>query len=383
MMKSLRFVAKNPKYFFRLFVVCLAITALLLIATTRTTVVEERNSVVELNNKDASGAPAPAVKNPGGLKNEKNRRKQQTSEGKKEALILKKHLDEDSPEYVEREELMRHDVMEVCESLQSTIRDNGWDYLDENDRDRWEQDRCEEVLPVFPPMNTGKTEICLLVANGPSLRQQTWDFLGQIDHVIGLNKIFLGINKFSLPLDSYAVINSLVAEQSVQEIEETLHPDTVKYITERKKNLFTAGRGDEVFLKSIAAPEFSRRLKKGVFEGWTVTYVAFQILYEVGCRNVVVVGMDHNFNQSGSPNEEQEMTGDDPNHFDSKYFKDKVWNLADIENSEKYYAVARDTYAKDGRQIIDATIGGKCTIFKKVDGIQEALALIQEGKTPQ
>ena len=34
-------------------------------------------------------------------------------------------------------------------------------------------------------------------------------------------------------------------------------------------------------------------------EGWTVTYWSLQVLYYIGCQQVVSVGMDHSFQQSG------------------------------------------------------------------------------------
>jgi hypothetical protein len=41
--------------------------------------------------------------------------------------------------------------------------------------------------------------------------------------------------------------------------------------------------------------------------------------------------------------------------------------LPDLETSEVGYALARESYRNSGREILDATIGGKLTIFPKVD----------------
>ncbi len=60
--------------------------------------------------------------------------------------------------------------------------------------------------------------------------------------------------------------------------------------------------------------------------------------------------------------------GDDPNHFHPGYFgKGFRWQLPDLDTSEVAYAMARQAYEKDGRRIVDATIGGKLTIFPKVN----------------
>ena len=43
--------------------------------------------------------------------------------------------------------------------------------------------------------------------------------------------------------------------------------------------------------------------------------------------------------------------------------------LPDLDTSEQAYLLAREAYEADGRQILDATVGGKLMIFSKVDFI--------------
>jgi hypothetical protein len=60
--------------------------------------------------------------------------------------------------------------------------------------------------------------------------------------------------------------------------------------------------------------------------------------------------------------------GDDPNHFSGKYFgKGFRWQLPDLEGSERAYRMARAAFEADGRKVVDATVGGKLTVFEKVD----------------
>lgn len=78
--------------------------------------------------------------------------------------------------------------------------------------------------------------------------------------------------------------------------------------------------------------------------------------------------MDHSFATQGKPNETVVSQGDDPNHFNPGYFgKGFRWQLPDLETSEKAYALANETYRAAGRRVIDATVGGKLTIFPKTD----------------
>ena len=88
----------------------------------------------------------------------------------------------------------------------------------------------------------------------------------------------------------------------------------------------------------------------------------------MGFQQVILIGVDHNYSTTGKPNTTVTSQGDDPNHFSPAYFgKGFRWQLPDLETSEVGYAMARDAYRKVGRELLDATIGGKLTIFPKVD----------------
>jgi hypothetical protein len=99
-----------------------------------------------------------------------------------------------------------------------------------------------------------------------------------------------------------------------------------------------------------------------------VTYIALQLAFFLGFDPVILVGMDHNFETKGAPNETIVAQGKDRDHFDSRYFADGFrWQLPDLELSERAYTMARDAYQAAGRTVLDATVGGKLTIFPKVD----------------
>jgi hypothetical protein len=114
--------------------------------------------------------------------------------------------------------------------------------------------------------------------------------------------------------------------------------------------------------------------RKPAQAGVTVTFAALQLAFFMGFEQVILVGVDHNFETKGPAHETVTSQGDDPNHFAPNYFgKGFRWQLPDLENSERDYVFARDAYQKAGRSVVDATIGGKLTIFPKVsyDGLFE------------
>jgi hypothetical protein len=88
----------------------------------------------------------------------------------------------------------------------------------------------------------------------------------------------------------------------------------------------------------------------------------------MGFSQAILIGVDHSFTTKGEPNRTIVSQGDDPNHFHPKYFgKGFKWQLPDLDTSEVGYMMAREAYKKAGRQVLDATIGGKLTIFPKIE----------------
>ena len=256
----------------------------------------------------------------------------------------------------------KNSKLSTCQWLQQRIAKLSW--LKANVSQSWADNNCEKIIPVLAPTKIPNIlNKCLLVANGPSLNNQKWDF-HQFDYTIGMNKIYLGLNKFSLRLHGYVVVNPLVAAQSVPFISDTLHPLTEKYVCKSQQSKFPKNKKIN-FIKSSSKPPFSTNIHS-MNEGWTVTYVALQILYIKGCKAVYIIGMDHYFKQTGKPNSKQMMKHDDPNHFDSSYFKGHNWHLADLKRNEQHYKIARKFYEDHNRSIIDATVNGHCNIFMKV-----------------
>ena len=124
-----------------------------------------------------------------------------------------------------------------------------------------------------------------------------------------------------------------------------------------------------VFLHTTyTGPKFAPDARGRLWEGATVTNVALQLAYHMGFSKVILIGVDHNFANQGTPNTTVTSTGEDPNHFSGAYFaKGFRWQLPDLEASEAAYRMAQAAFAGAGRSVLDATVGGKLTVFPKVD----------------
>ena len=213
-----------------------------------------------------------------------------------------------------------------------------------------------------------RDETCVIIGNGPSLRRTDLSLLQGVP-TFGLNRIYLMFEELGFATTYHVVVNRLVVEQYAAEIEDLSVP---RFTTRPNASAFSDGRTPNL-LQPLHGLGFSPNITHGVWEGATVTYVAMQLAYYMGFRKVVLVGVDHSFGVSGPAHKVVETVQNDSSHFHPNYFgKGIKWQLPDLETSEAAYRLAGETYRANGREIVDATVGGALDIFPKV-GLAEAL----------
>jgi hypothetical protein len=210
--------------------------------------------------------------------------------------------------------------------------------------------------------NAHAGERCVLVCNGPSLNRMDLSGLRN-ETVIGLNKIYLGFECFGFEPDYLVAVNDKVIAQSAEAYADLT---CTKFLTDRASRIVPADPKTFHMRTHGIEPRFSRDLTLGLHEGYTVTHVALQVAYFMGFKEVIIIGMDHRFESEGLPNTPLHMRGADPNHFSPDYFRDQTWDAPDLAQSEVSYRAARQAFEQDDRRILDATLGGACTVFPKV-----------------
>ncbi len=216
-------------------------------------------------------------------------------------------------------------------------------------------------LSLFRDIHAGQR--CVLVCNGPSLNKMDLGFLRN-EIVFGLNKIYLGLEKFGFYPRYLVAVNDKVIAQSAAVYRQMT---AVKFLSDCAAALVPPDALTH-HIRTEGLPErFYHDITQGVRGGHTVTHAAFQIIRYMGFREVVVIGMDHRFAYEGKPNEALHMQGDDPNHFSPAYFRDQNWDAPNLVESETSYRVAREVFEAEGRRILDATVDGACEIFPKVE----------------
>lgn len=221
--------------------------------------------------------------------------------------------------------------------------------------------RSAQRVAAFRDRHRGQR--CYILGNGPSLQRTD---LRRLRNAVtfGMNRIYLHFPAMGFPTTYYVAVNTLVIEQCADDIQRLAMP---RFVTWRGRRWLRDS--DVIFLDTdYTGPEdFSTDLTRRVFEGSTVTFVALELAYYMGFAEVVLLGVDHSFATQGPPNVTVVSTGEDRDHFSPAYFgKGFRWQLPDLEGSERAYALARDAYERDGRRILDATVGGHLEVFPKV-----------------
>jgi hypothetical protein len=232
-------------------------------------------------------------------------------------------------------------------------------HFDEPSYLRWQLGHAGK-LRKFRDRHRG--EDCFIIGNGPSLNDMDLTAL-RGHHTFGLNKIYLIFDRVDLDLSYHVSVNRHVIAQSRDQFEAMTCPTFVSFL----------GAGDKLsacehvhYLLTNGLHGFHKNLQEPISEGYTVTFVAMQIAYYMGFRRVFLIGVDHSFETDGQPNEAQTMEGEDVNHFDPDYFRGQTWQLPDLQGSELSYRMARFAFQRNGRQILDATVGGQLEIFPKI-----------------
>lgn len=224
--------------------------------------------------------------------------------------------------------------------------------------------RNREKLEYF--RNLHKNERCFIVANGPSLSKMDLSPLRD-EITMGMNRIYLLFEQWGFSTTYLACVNELVLEQFAEDIDRLT---TQKFLNWNRRDRFEEGK-NTIFLKLALgiSDAFGRDLTREISSGGTVTFACLQLAYYMGFKEVVLVGLDHNFIEKGRPNKiEVRVAEKDESHCHPDYFPKGVkWQLPDLLRSEQAYSLARKTFEKNGRRIVDATVGGKCEVFDKIE----------------
>ncbi len=224
--------------------------------------------------------------------------------------------------------------------------------------------RQDSIRRLAAIRNKHQGERCFIIGNGPSLKQTDLQKL-RSEYTLGMNRIYLAFPELGFSTSYYLSINDLVVEQCAADIQALPAP---KFVSWRARRWLKPADDLYFLYTTYTGVKFAKNAAGRLWEGATVTYTALQVAFHLGFSQVILIGVDHNFATKGKPNTTIVSQGDDPNHFHPGYFgKGFRWQLPDLETSEQAYRLARQVYEQAGREVMDATVGGKLQVFPKVD----------------
>ncbi|MHC1740446.1 MAG: 6-hydroxymethylpterin diphosphokinase MptE-like protein [Anaerolineaceae bacterium] len=223
--------------------------------------------------------------------------------------------------------------------------------------------RRESIKKLNALRNSHSGERCFIIGNGPSLKNT--DLLKlKNEFTFGMNRFYLAFPELGFSTSLLLTVNDLVIEQCAQDIRALPIPTFVSW---RGRKWIEPAENLHYLYTSYELPRFNGNAAGRLWEGATVTFVAMQLAFHMGFKQVILIGVDHSFATQGKPNTTVVSGGDDPNHFNASYFgKGFRWQLPDLDTSEIAYTMAREAYHSAGREIIDATVDGKLAVFPKV-----------------
>ena len=224
--------------------------------------------------------------------------------------------------------------------------------------------RRDTVARLAVLKDSRKGERCFIMGNGPSLRNTDLSKL-RSEATIGMNRIYLAFPDMGFETSYFLSVNDLVVEQCAADIQALKMP---KFVSWRARKWLRPAEDLYFLYTTYTGPRFATNAAGRLWEGATVTYVALQLAFFLGFSQVVLIGVDHSFATQGKPNTTVVSQGEDPNHFHPGYFGAGFrWQLPDLDTSERSYLMAKAAYEAAGREVIDATVGGKLQVFRKVD----------------
>lgn len=224
-----------------------------------------------------------------------------------------------------------------------------------------------------------KGERCFILGTGPSLNQVD---LAKIkdEFTIGVNGIYKIAEE--IDLDYFIYVSNwywkyhLEGLQSVA-CKQAFFPLELQQEFSDHKNKTWIAVSDPVYVKygeRFRVPfAFSVDPHRRLYAGGTVLFLALQMAFYMGFSEVVLLGVDHSYDQDKDESLRQEGGGNystkdgDKAHYEKEYNPSDLEYHVDLVAMERGYALAKQVYEKAGRVIYNASPGTKLKTFEKRD----------------
>ena len=213
-----------------------------------------------------------------------------------------------------------------------------------------------------------KGEACFVIGNGPSM---TVEDLNKI-HELGVksfacNKIFLVFDETKWRPDYFFVSDSKIVKDI--DFEKTGLKKSHMFFPRKFKKEVGFGNFYELLEHDWRVQgDFSTDAHKGIYQCETIIAEAIQMAYYMGFSKVYIVGVDFNYNMQNVNEEAKTFENGENNYFIKDYAtKGQVLNLPNQYANILGFQAAREGFEENGREIYNATRGGKLEVFIRKD----------------
>jgi hypothetical protein len=214
--------------------------------------------------------------------------------------------------------------------------------------------------------NCHKGKRCFIIGNGPSLDVQDLEKLkGEI--CFGTHQVYKIFDKTEWRPTYYCAQDRALINLSAKEISKIQVKEKfigivkpLKYAS-IKGATFVSMRLDSFYPE---LPKFSEDVSVHIYEGFTVSYMCFQLAVYMGFSEIYLLGIDHNYSVTKLPNGEIQKDENAKDHFSQEYETPVVPQLY---KSVLSYEAARAYAEENGITIKNATRGGKLEVFERID----------------
>lgn len=206
--------------------------------------------------------------------------------------------------------------------------------------------------------NIHKGERCFIIGTGPSLNKTNLSLIKD-EIIFGVNILYRTLPRYGINCRYYAVSDGQFWKHHYQNL---LSLDTTLFLAKDsggdylRNQEFYQGleRNKPIVIKSLGKIQdyhkISTDLSEGLYEGTTVIIdICLQAAYHMGFKRAYLLGCD-------CENWELHFDGSPPSvPIPSSHGRDVL----------AAYEICKRVYEEDGREIINATVGGKLEVFRR------------------
>lgn len=210
---------------------------------------------------------------------------------------------------------------------------------------------------------------CFIMGNGPSLLKCDLSLLkGEV--TICSNANYLIWDTMGFTPHYLTVEDRLVAEDRADELFKLnsitrIYPRDLSYCLKKDEDVIYID-----FVRDYQQfPKFTDKFEKIVYWGGTVSVLNLQLAYYLDCREIYLIGFDHEYNVPDRVVDNVITSDvDDVNHIHPNYFgKGYRWHDPNLARMEQAYLEARRFLEQHGVSVKNATVGGKLEVFERVN----------------